>query len=181
MTLTVEQIVAAQKANAETLFGLTTKAFEGIEKLVSLNLTASHAALTESAEHVQAALSVKDAQELLALQASLFQPLAEKAVSYNRHLYDIATGTGATFSGAVEAKVNDAQKAFHAMVENAAKNAPAGSESAVAFFKQAVSASNTAVESIQKAAKQAADLAESNLNAVTETAVKATKTTAKKR
>ena len=32
--LTAEQIIAAHKANLETLFGLTTKAFEGVEKLV---------------------------------------------------------------------------------------------------------------------------------------------------
>jgi len=30
--LTAEQIVAAQKANIETIFGLTQKAFEGVEK-----------------------------------------------------------------------------------------------------------------------------------------------------
>ncbi|MFP3748214.1 phasin family protein, partial [Achromobacter sp. SIMBA_011] len=38
--LTPEQFVAAQKANLETLFGLTGKAFEGVEKLVELNLQA---------------------------------------------------------------------------------------------------------------------------------------------
>ena len=32
--LTAEQILAAHKANVETLFGLTNKAFEGVEKLV---------------------------------------------------------------------------------------------------------------------------------------------------
>ena len=36
MALTADQILAAQKANLETLFGLTTKAFEGVEKLVEL-------------------------------------------------------------------------------------------------------------------------------------------------
>ncbi len=36
--MTAEQIVTAQKANVETLFGLTGKAFEGVEKLVELNL-----------------------------------------------------------------------------------------------------------------------------------------------
>jgi len=102
-------------------------------------------------------------------------------VSYSRHVYDITTGTTAELSKAAEAKAAEVQAAVLGYVDSALKNAPAGSESAVAFFKQAVSASNTAVESIQKAAKQAADLAESNLNAVTETAVKATKTTAKKR
>ncbi len=90
MTLTAEQILASHKANIETLFGLTTKAFEGVEKLVELNVTASRAALTEAASHTQAVLGVKDAQELLALQASLFQPLAEKTAAYSRHLFDIA-------------------------------------------------------------------------------------------
>jgi hypothetical protein len=32
--MTTEQIVASHKANVETLFGLTSKAFEGMEKLV---------------------------------------------------------------------------------------------------------------------------------------------------
>ena len=36
--LTPEQFAAANKANLETLFGLTNKAFEGVEKLVELNL-----------------------------------------------------------------------------------------------------------------------------------------------
>jgi hypothetical protein len=49
--LTAEQILAAHKANVETLFGLTTKAFEGVEKLVELNVTASKAALTEALRH----------------------------------------------------------------------------------------------------------------------------------
>ena len=34
MSLTPEQMLAAHKANIETLFGLTNKAFEGVEKLV---------------------------------------------------------------------------------------------------------------------------------------------------
>ncbi len=64
--MTTEQIVASHKANVETLFGLTHKAFEGMEKLVELNLTATKAALSESAQSTKAALSVKDAQELMA-------------------------------------------------------------------------------------------------------------------
>ena len=36
--MTAEQSDAAHKANVETLFGLTNKAFEGVEKLVELNL-----------------------------------------------------------------------------------------------------------------------------------------------
>ena len=179
--LTPEQIVASNKANLNNLFGLTNQAFAGVEKLVELNLTAARASLTESADHAKAVLSVKDAQELLALQASFLQPLAEKAAAYNRHVYDITSGTSAALGKAVEAKAAEGQQAFLGYVDAALKNAPAGSEQAVAFFKQAVAASNNAVESVQKAVKQATELAESNLQTVTETAVKATKTASKKR
>ena len=178
MTLTAEQILASHKANMETLFGLTTKAFEGVEKLVALNVTASRAALAEASSHTQAMLGVKDAQELLAMQASLFQPLAEKTAAYSRHLYDIASGTGAELGKAFESQTADTQRAFSNLVDSAAKNAPAGSETAVAVMKSAVSAANNAFESVQKAVKQASDVAEANFNAVASTAVNAAKTAA---
>lgn len=161
--LTAEQIMASHKANVETLFGLTAKAFEGVEKLVELNLTATKAAMNETANNTQAALSVKDAQELLALQANLFQPLAEKTASYSRHLYDIATSTGAEFTKAFESQTAGAQKQFTSLVDSAAKNAPAGSETAVAVMKSAVAAASNAYESVQKAVKQANDMAQANM------------------
>jgi len=179
--LNAEQVIATNKANLNNLFSLTNQAFSGVEKLVELNLTAARAAMSESADHAKAVLSVKDAQELLALQAGLLQPLAEKSAAYSRHIYDIASSTGADLSKAFEAKAAENQQVVLGYIDAALKNAPAGSESAVAFFKQAVTAGNNAVESVQKAVKQAADLAETNLQAVTDTAVKATKTASKKR
>jgi phasin family protein len=180
--LTPEQVMASNKAAVETLFGLTTKAFEGIEKLVELNVTASRAALDEVATHTKSVLSVKDAQELLALQAGLLQPLAEKTAAYSRHLYDIATGTTGEFSKAFEGQAAEAQSKFMGAVDSASKNAPAGSEAAVAVMKGAVTAANNAFESVQKAVKQATEAAEANFNAVASTAVNAAKTTtAKKR
>jgi phasin family protein len=179
--LTVDQVVASQKASIDTLFGLTHKAFEGMEKFVELNVQASKAALAETANHTQAVLGVKDAQELLALQASLMQPMAEKVAAYSRHLYDIASGTTAEFSKAVESHTADVQAKFVNLVDSAAKNAPAGSETAVALMKGTVSAATNAFESVQKAVKQAADMAEANFAAVSTTAVNATKTASKKR
>lgn len=179
--LTAEQIAAAHKANIETMFGLTQKAFEGVEKLVELNLQATKAAMAETANNAQAMMSVKDAQELLALQAGLMQPLADKTMAYSRHLYDIASATSADFSKAAEEQATDAQKKFMAVVDNAAKNAPAGSETAVAAMKSVVSAANTAMESVQKAVKQATEMAEANINTVTAQATSAAKAASKKR
>ncbi|MFT3821710.1 MAG: TIGR01841 family phasin [Rubrivivax sp.] len=179
MSFTPDQLLAVQKANVETLFGLTNKAFEGVERLVELNLQVAKTALDEVAEATKAALSVKDAQELLALQASLLQPSAEKAAAYSRHVYDILAGTNAEVARVAEAQIADAQKKVLAAVDTAVKNAPAGTENAVALVKSAVAAANNAYESVHKAAKQAAEVAESNFQAMTSTAVKATQAAGK--
>jgi len=172
--MTAEQMIAAQKANIETLFGLTNKAFEGVEKLVELNLQVARAAIGEAAENTKAALSAKDAQEFMALQASLLQPAAEKAAAYSRHLYDIAASTGAEVGKVAEATAADAQSKFLSVVDSAVKNAPAGSENAVALVKSAVAAANNAFEGVQKAVKQASEAAEANFQAISATAAKAT-------
>src|SRR5438067_2720630 len=146
--LTAEQLVAAQKANVETLFGLTNKAFEGVEKLVELNLQVAKAALGEVAETTRSVLPVKDAQELFALQAGLLQPAAEKAAAYSRHLYDIAAATNAEVAKVAEETAAEAQQKFISVVDTAVKNAPAGTENAVALVRSAVAAANNAYETV---------------------------------
>ena len=173
--LTAEQIVSEYKANVETMFGLSGLAFEGVEKLIELNTQVAKTALNEASATIQAALSVKDAQELLALQAGLLQPAAEKAASYGRLVYEIAASTGAEVSRVAEATASDAQAKFMSVVDNAVKNAPAGTENAVALVKAAVAAANNAFESVQKAGKQAAEVADANFQAMSSTAVRATK------
>lgn len=179
--LTAEQVMASQKANMETLFGLTNKAFEGVEKLVELNVQASKAALAETAHQTQALMGVKDAQELLAMHAGLMQPLTEKTAAYSRHLYDIATGTSAEISKAFEGQASEAQAKLIGSVDIATKNAPAGSEAAMAVMKSAVAAANNAFESIQKSVKQATDVAEANFATVSNTAINAAKAPATKK
>ncbi len=175
--LTAEQVMAAQKANVQTLFGLTGKAFEGMEKLIELNMQVAKTAFEEASEATTAALSVKDAQELMSLQASFLQPTAEKVAAYSRHVYDITASTNADVTKAAEAQMAEAQRKFLNLVDSAAKNAPAGTENAVALVRSAVAAANNAFESVQKASKQAVDVADANIQAMTNTAVKATQQT----
>jgi phasin family protein len=179
--MTAEQVLAAHKANVDTLFDLTNKAFEGVEKLVELNLQVAKTSLAEVADTTRAAMGVKDAQELFALQAGLLQPAAEKAAAYSRHVYEIAAATNAELGKVAEATATDAQKKFGSFVDTAVKNAPAGTENAVALVKSAVAAANNAYETVQKAAKQASDVAEANFQAMTSTAVKATQAATKSR
>lgn len=172
-TTTPEQITAAGKANLEAIVELSQKAFDGVEKLVELNLQAARATMGESVETAKAMFAVKDAQELFALQQSIFQPATEKAAAYSRQAYEIMSGTQAEVAKLVEVQFAAVQQNVASLVESAVKNAPAGSESAVAFVKQAVTAANTALESAQKAAKQAVGVAEANFESMTQSATKA--------
>lgn len=179
--LTAEQMVATHKANVETLFGLTQKAFEGVEKLVELNIQVARTAMVEVADTTKAALSVKDAQELLALQQRLLQPAAEKAAAYGRHFYEIAAATHSEVAKVTESQMADTQSKFMEMVNTAVKNAPAGTEGPVTLVKSAAAAANNWFDTVQKAAKQATDVAEANFQAMTSTAVKATQAQARTR
>ncbi|PIY29459.1 MAG: Phasin (PHA-granule associated protein) [Comamonadaceae bacterium CG_4_9_14_3_um_filter_60_33] len=175
-----DQITAANKTNLDTTMALATKTLAGFEKLVELNMAAAKALTTEAIEHAKSLLSAKDLQQAVALQTSLIAPMAEKSVSYGRHAYGIAVETGAQYTKAAEVKAAEAQKAFSQVIENVAKNAPAGSESAVAVLKSAVASSQNAIESAQSSAKQALLMAESNMAVVTEQALNAAATVSKK-
>jgi phasin family protein len=180
MNLTPEQIAAANKANMETLATLTNKAFEGVEKLIELNVQVAKTAMNENVENAKRALSVRDAQQLMTLQAEIVQPLAEKMVAYSRHLYNIANETQTAFTKTSESELQQGAKKLQSLVEEMTKSAPAGSEAAIQAIKQAVAAANNAYETSQKAVKQATDIAQNNFKTATENAMKASASVAKK-
>lgn len=160
-----EQIIAANKANLDAFEGSAKKAYVGVEKLVELNMAASKAALGESFGYAQAVLSVKTPQEFMTLQTGFFQPLAEKSTAYFQHVQSIATEGSADFVKQLEAGIADAQKAFGASVDQLVKNAPAGSEAAVAAFQSAVTQGQKAVETAQATIKKASATAQANFTA----------------
>jgi len=179
-TYTPEQLIATNKANVQALAGMSANVFAGLEKMVELNLAASKAMMAESFDNMQTVMGAKDPAEFLALQTGSLQSMAEKSTAYGNHLAAIVAESGAELTKSFEGKFAESQKGFSALVENISKNAPAGSESAMAFIKSTVSASQNAIESAQNSAKNAMATAESNYAAMTDQVVKATKAVAKK-
>lgn len=177
--MTPEQFAAAQKTQLEALFGLASKSMDNMEKLVDLNMQAMKTSLQEGADHTMALMSVKDLQELSSLQSGWMQPMAEKMLSYTRHAYEIVSGAQAELAKTAESQFAESHKKFMDLAETAAKNAPAGSETAVAMMKSAMSAANSAYDTVQKASKQAAEVVEANFNTVTNTAMKAAQTSSR--
>jgi phasin family protein len=171
--MTAEQMMSAYKSHVDTLFGLSNKVFEGGEKLLELNVQLARTVMAEAAENAKAALSAKDAQEFLAVQTNALHPTAEKAAAYSRQMYDAIAATNAEVSKVAEATGAEMQTKVAAIVDSMVKNAPAGSENAVALVKSTMAAANNAFEGAQKAAKQASDVAEASFQAMSTSATKA--------
>ena len=173
MFTTPEQFATSNKANVEALLTLANTAFASAERLAALNLNTARTLLEDSVASAKALLGVKDIQSFVALQTTLAQPAAEKAVAYSRSIYEIATKTQEEVSKIVESQFAEANKNVATALDKAAKNAPAGSDVAVAAVKSAIAAANSAYDSMTKAAKQVAEITEANVAAATSATVKA--------
>ena len=168
-----DQITAANKAGIETLLTLANTIFASTERLAALNLNVARSAIEDSVISAKGLFGVKDPQELIGYQSSLAQPAVEKAVSYSRSLYEIATQTQEEVGKLFEAQFAELNKTVNAALEQAAKNAPAGSDVAVAAMKSAMAAATSAYDSVSKAVKQVTEMTEANVAAATNATVKA--------
>ena len=173
MSFTPEQFAANNKANVETALTVANTAFASAERIAALNLNTARTLLEDSVANAKALLAAKDAQELMGLQTSLAQPALDKVVAYSRSIYEIATQTQEEFGKIFEAQFAEVNKNVASALDKAAKNAPAGSDVAVAAVKSAIAAANSAYDSMTKAAKQVAEIAEANVAAATTATVKA--------
>ena len=164
-----EQFSNATKTNLEAQFAmfssLTAKAFEGMEKLVELNITAAKATLEESTVTAKQLMSAKNPQEFFTLTAANAQPTAEKALSYGRQVAAITAGTQQEFTRAAEEQIAESSRKVLSLVDEVSRNAPAGTENAVAAFKAGITNASAGYEQFTKTAKQAAQVMETNVNA----------------
>ena len=177
--VTPEQFAATNKANIETLLTLANTAFASAERLAALNLNTARSLLEDGVANTKALLAAKDVQELVNLQASLAQPIVEKAVAYARSVYEITSQSQEEMGKVFEGQVAEMNKGVASALDKAAKSAPAGSDVAVAAVKSAIAAANSAYDSMSKAAKQVAEIAEANVAAATNATVKAFGTSSK--
>lgn len=173
MSAIPSQVLARQKTAVTSLIAAQSAVFSGFEKLVELNMKVMKASLDEAALRAQQAVELKDAQEAAAFSSGLAQPSAEKALAYGKHVYDIMTGVQAELATLAEAQVAEGQQQINEAIDQFSKNAPTGSESAVALMKSSLATATSAYDSMAKAAKQAAEVAESNLNAAANATFKA--------
>jgi phasin family protein len=165
-----DSISNAAKANFETQLAavteLTNKAFASIAQLVELNVNAAKTTLEKSTATAQQLMAAKDPQEFMAVSAAQTQPNAESAIAYGRNLASIASAAQAEFARAAEAQIAETTRKVSALIDDIAKNAPPGSENAIAMLKASVANANAAYEQLTKTTRQATDAMGANMNNV---------------
>jgi len=168
-----KEMLESQKSTLEAMMAVQGTVFSGFEKLVDLNLKVMKATMDEASQKTQEAMGVKDAQEAVAMTSSMIQPSTEKAVAYSKHVYDIVSGVQSDLSKLAEGRVAESQKHLSQAVDQFSRNTPTGTEGTISMIKSSLAQATAAYESMNKAAKQAADVAEKNLHAATDATFKA--------
>ncbi len=162
-----EQFTNATKASFDAqitaMTALTQKAFASVEKIVALNMTVAKDAFAENTAAAQQLLSAKGAQDFLTLTTASAKPAADKVMAYGRELASIAAAAQADFSQEAEQQLADSRRKVGALIDDVTKNAPAGTENAVAMFKNAIGNANAGFDQLSTTAKQAAQAIETNV------------------
>jgi len=162
-----EQVVAANKSNLDTIIGITDVTLQAAERLFDLQLSAVKSTLADSTSNAKALIAAKDAQEVMALQSTIAEPVFEKAMGFSRNLYEVASETQAEITKLIEERAADFNKVVVSALDKVVKSAPVGSDVAVAAVKSAMAAFNSTYDTMSKTAKQVAELTEAGVAAAT--------------
>ena len=167
-----EQFAELNKANVAQVTKFAALAIENTEKLVKLNLSLAKAAIAQSVEGAEAAATVKDVQELLALRSKYNEANMQNALGYSRNVYEIAQQAQSQYKVMAEEAWAGYTKNVAAWMEKATQGTPGGSDVAVNILKSTIAASTAAFDQFQKATNQVVNLADANVRAAAANASK---------
>ena len=173
MSLNFNTLASANQSAYETAQGIGQILVDSLEQLSVLNLSSARTLLGDQAEHGKSLLSLKTPQDFLTLQSELVQPGADRLIAYSRTVYEISAKTQEEITRLLERQQAEWNKSVSAFIDTFAKSAPGGSDVAIAAVKSAVNAANSAFESVNKATRQVANIAEASVSAASSATVRA--------
>lgn len=155
-------LFSAQLAVVESL---SKKAFEGAEKIIELNLSAAKTTIDESLVNAREMGAATDMQSLLSTAAAQAKPGAEQAAGYGRALSSLLSEQHAALVKAAEEQVAQSSRELDSLIDALGKNAPPGSENAIAALKAVIVNANAGYEQLARTSKQALEALQANLDA----------------
>ena len=170
---TPEKFAAANKAGMETLLSLVSCSFAGAERIATLILSTARTIVENGIAGTKTLMGAGSPEEAVELQARMVAPLLEAVAACARGVQEIAAQKQEEMAKLVEDRLGELNRQLAATLDEAARYAPAGSETSFDAAKSAIAATSSACESMSKAVRHVAGLADASVATVTETAVKA--------
>lgn len=161
-----EQFAQATKAlfefQLETFNTLTSKAVQGLEQVVQLNLDTARSGLGKNLETGREISQASDPKAAMAAASARMQNLTNVA-EYNHQLGQILADIHTEFTTAAEAHLAEARSNLSALIYDVTKNVRPGSENAVDIVKTAIDNAFAGYEQVTKATRQAVSAFEEQL------------------
>lgn len=160
-----DKLAEINASAVQTAARLSKISLESAERVLALQLSYAKATLGDATRAARAATGTQDVQQLFALRTQAAEAALTQLMGYSRGLYEVASETQAEVARIAEERLAELQRTVAESVEEAARNAPAGSDVAIAAMKSSLAAATTAFDTLNKAARHAASFADAGVKA----------------
>ncbi len=162
-----EQFASATKTLFElqmmTFNALTSKAVDGVEQVVALNMSTAKNSVAGSMAAGKEMSQAKDPKEAMAVAAGLSKPAVDGAVVYGSELKVIIDDIHSEFTRAADTHMAEAKSTLSALIYDVTKNVKPGSENAVEIIKAAIDNAFQGYEQVTQATRQAVQVVEAQI------------------
>jgi phasin family protein len=162
-----EQFASATKTLFElqmmTFNALTSKAVQGVEQVVALNLATAKNSVEGSMAAGKEISQAKDPKQAMTAAASMAKPGMEGVVEYRDQMKVIIDEIRTEFTQAADAHVAEAKSALTALIYDVTQNVKPGQPNAVEIIKTAIDNAFQGYEQVTKATRQAVQTVEEQI------------------
>jgi len=162
-----EQFASATKTLFElqmmTFNALTSKAVQGVQQVVALNMATAKDKVEESMAVGKEISQAKDPKAALAAVASVAKPDMAAAVEYGSQIKVIMDDIHNEFTQAADAHITEAKSTLTALIYDVTQNVKPGSENAVEIIKKAIDNAFQGYEQVTQATRQAVQTVEAQI------------------
>ena len=162
-----DQLVALNKNRIDAGVGAVEIAMQAWEQWIDLNIEASRALTRETVAQTRTLIAADDVSEALkAWGSDLAQKSWDRSYGYSSNAYEIFVRANLSIAEVLEQNLLDCSQEWMKVIEQAANGSPIGhSESTVSAVRSAMLNATTVIEGISRAARQAAEHADTTVKA----------------
>jgi hypothetical protein len=169
-----QQVKANVQASVQSGYELANLSVSQVERLTELSLAQAKLSAELAQEQLEALFSVKDPSAAMELFKEQLEVSVKSLAGFAATAFELSQEFQTETSAFAESHFDKAHSAASKAIQDNLKNAPEGSEVAVAAVKSAIESGNQAIAQARKTAKQSAAMAQEGLAKLKEHAPKAT-------